>query len=220
MAVGTILQGTGMLQEPVPVLTGAMSRETMRDTLNYVADGASFEGWIRGPEQIAREILAAAGHDPDRPGWMPTLVADGSSLAVAHTILRWIRIARAAIRNGDSATAAHAGIQIGWMIREHDLNVDWGPAALRGQRFIEGPKATRTDSLAHLIDGALQELGPNAAVKAILDHVRTKTDVVQEVRDDGTICWTNGRREKDTSFKAFSNRVAKRRKLFNKTNNS
>lgn len=220
MAVGTVLRGTGMLQERVPTLTGTMSRDTMRDTLNYVADGASFEGWIRGPEQIARKILADAGHDPNRPGWMPTFVPEGSRLATAHTLLKRVRIARAAIRRGDSATATYAGIQIGWLVREHDLNVDWGPAALTGQRFIEGPKAKRADPLARLIDGALRELGPKATVKAIFHHVQTKTDVVQEVGDGGTIYWRSRSGEKKTSFKAFSNRIAKRRKLFNKANNS
>src|SRR5262249_47671682 len=124
MAVGTILRGTGMLQEHVPTLTGSMNRETILDTLNYVAAGASLEGWIRDPEQIARKIFSNAGHDPDRLSWMPTPVLDGSPLAAAQALLRLVSIARAAIRSGDSATAAHAGIQIGWLVREHDLNVE------------------------------------------------------------------------------------------------
>jgi hypothetical protein len=218
MAVGTILRGTGMLQERVPTLTGTMTRETIRDTLNHVADGASFEGWTRGPEQIAREMLADAGHDPDRPGLMPTPVADGSSLAAAHAILRWIRIARAEIRNGNSAAATYAGIQIGCLVREHDLNFDWGRAALRGQPFIEGPKAKRADALARLIRRAFEELEPKATAKAILDYIQTQTDVVQEVDDDGTIYWRNRSSEKKTSFKAFSNRVAEQRKRFSRPN--
>jgi len=217
MAVGTNLRGTGIIQELVPALSGDMSAADFRDTLKYAAAGGSFEGWTRDVEARARKILADAGHDPQRPGFMPTPVADGSPVAVAHEILRWIRIARAAIAKQDAQTAAHAGVQIGWLVREHDLKVDWEKPALRGQAFIEGPRAERRDALARLIDDAFRKLGHDAIFKAILDHLRTKTAVVHEVDDqEGAIYWkTRDGRERETSFKSLRNRIAERRKRVN-----
>jgi hypothetical protein len=197
-----------------------MNRTDIRDTLEHAASGASFEGWIREPEQIARKLLAADGHDPDRPGWMPTLVPEGSSLAAAHEILRQIRIARSSIRKGNADAATHAGLQIGWLIAQYDLKADWEAAALRGRRFIEGPKAKRMDPLARLIESALQELGPSATAREIFAHVQIKTDVAQEPDDNGTIYWMSRGREKKTSYKAFSNRVATLRKRINRPNDS
>jgi hypothetical protein len=105
MAVGMVLRGTGIMQERVPTLSGEMSRTDLRDTLNYVANGASFEGWVAEVERYARKILAEAGHDPERPCGMPTPVEDGSTLAIAHEVLRWIRIARNNIKQGNAADA-------------------------------------------------------------------------------------------------------------------
>ncbi len=130
MAVGTNLRGTGIMQELVPALSGDMSAADFRDTLKYAAAGGSFEGWIRDVEARARKILADAGHDPQRPGFMPTPVEDGSPLAAAHEILRWIRIARFAIAKPDAQAAL-----IGWLVGGHDLRVDLEKPALRGQAF-------------------------------------------------------------------------------------
>jgi hypothetical protein len=207
-----VLRGTGIMQERVPTLSGEMSRTDLRDTLNYVANGASFEGWVAEVERYARKILAEAGHDPERPCGMPTPVEDGSTLAIAHEVLRWIRIARNNIKQGNAADAGFAGIRIGCLVREHDFSVEWEAPALRGKAFIEGPKAPRTDALARLIDDALRQLAHDASTKAILDHVQARTTIVHEVDGEGTVYWVSRGREKKTGLKAFKNRLAARRK--------
>ena len=90
------------------------------------------------------------------------------------------------------------------------------PAAEYGQSFIDGPKKPRRDALARLIDDALAALPPRATAKQVLAKCE-KIDggnVIQEIdRDDPdnpAIRWrARGGREKDTSFKAFQNRLTK-----------
>ena len=216
MPVGMIRRGTGMLQEWVPTLTGDMSAADVRDTLSHVARAASFEGWIADVEAYARNILGEAGHDPERPGCMLTPVEDGSTLVIAHELLRLIRIARSAIKEQDAAYAAYISLRIGCLACKHDLRVQWERSALRGRSFIEGPKAKRTDALARVIDDALRERGRNASIEEVLDHLRGQTMIVDEIDEQGTIYWKTRGREKETGLKAFRNRLTARRKLFNR----
>ena len=147
MAIGMVLRGTGIVQERVPTLSGDMTLRDLCDTVDYVANLISFEGWIAEVERYARKILVEAGHDPEQPGWIPSPVDDGSTLATAHLVLRWIRIARSEIKEGNAAQAAYSGIRIGCLVREHDFKVEWEGAALRGQAFIAGAKAPESTTL-------------------------------------------------------------------------
>jgi hypothetical protein len=205
-----------MMQEWVPTLSGDMTPADVRDTLNYVAGGASFEGWIAHVETYARKILADNGHDPERVGWTPTPLECGSTLDYAHEVLRWIRIARSAIKEQDAAYAAYAALRIARLVREHDLRIDWETPASLGQSFIEGRKAKRTDALGRLTNEALQELGGDASINAIFNYLRSQTTVVQEIDDEGTIYWKTRGREKKTGLKAFRNRLTSLRKRFNR----
>jgi hypothetical protein len=69
-----ILRGSGIMQQRVPTLSGDMTPADVRDTLNYVAGCASFEDWIHDVERYARKTSADAGHDPERPGCMPSAI--------------------------------------------------------------------------------------------------------------------------------------------------
>ena len=86
----------------------------------------------------------------------------------------------------------------------------------RGQQFTRTRPPGTTDALGKLIDNALIRLGPDAPNPAVLDHIRDK-ELVENVDVDWTITWhTPDNRPKTTTFKAFCNRVAARRKALRK----
>ena len=143
MAIGMVLRGTGIMQERVPTLSGDMTLRDLCDTVDYVANLISFEGWIAEVERYARKILVEAGHDPEQPGWIPSPVDDGSTLATAHLVLRWIRIARSEIKEGNAAQAAYSGIRIGCLVREHDLQSRVGRCGLAWASLHCGPQGSK-----------------------------------------------------------------------------
>ena len=85
-----------------------------------------------------------------------------------------------------------------------------------GLQFLNGPRRPRVDELTRLIDDALERLGKEATAEAVLSDIRAAPKV-QEISDDKTIFWLNkSNKEKTTTFKALQNRLAERRKVFNK----
>jgi hypothetical protein len=94
-----------------------------------------FDAWIEEVEAVARAILVRAGRNPDKPGLREGRVEDDSHEDYADRILRWLKICRGAISRNSAAEAAHAGLQIGVLVAEHDMKAEWEPPALGGERY-------------------------------------------------------------------------------------
>jgi len=88
------------------------------------------------------------------------------------------------------------------------------PLARKRIPFENGPKKERFDALGKLIVAALTKF-PDAGVKDLLEEIKRGVggrSVIQEIDEDNVIYWHDGRRERQTPFKTFQNRIAKYRK--------
>ena len=95
------------------------------------------------------------------------------------------------------------------------------PLARKRIPFENGPKKDRLDALGKLIVAALTKF-PDAGVKDLLEEIRREEirreadnsnyrPVIQEIDEDDVINWHDGRRERQTTFKTFQNRITKYR---------
>jgi hypothetical protein len=88
------------------------------------------------------------------------------------------------------------------------------PIFRMGLQFYYGRLRPRRDALAQLIDKALRRLGPKASAREVWNYVAA-TPGVNIDKSSAHLWWRNARgEERGTSFKAFQNRIAERRKLF------
>jgi hypothetical protein len=87
------------------------------------------------------------------------------------------------------------------------------PIFRMGLKFDPRNHGPRRDVLARLMDNSLNRLGQKATADAVLDDIRDAPEI-QEIDDEKTILWRGTHGEKTTGFKAFQNRLAKRRQHF------
>jgi hypothetical protein len=86
-------------------------------------------------------------------------------------------------------------------------------AQRRGQQFEPKGRKGRGDELSRLIDNALVKLGLNAPNLDVHKAIRGAGAIQEVDPDDLTIYWHTGGRQKTTSFKAFCNRVTRRKAI-------
>ncbi len=90
------------------------------------------------------------------------------------------------------------------------------PLARKRIPFESAAKKGRLDRLGKLIVAALTKF-PDARAKDLLEEIRREADnpkyrpVIQEIDEDDVINWHDGRRERQTTFKTFQNRITKYR---------
>src|SRR5215469_5249395 len=82
-----------------------------RSALAEAAAGRGFEGWIRGVEETAREILREAGQDPDHPDL--TTDDDDTPPDFAAKVLKLVAIVRHEIGAGRADAAAGYAAELG-----------------------------------------------------------------------------------------------------------
>jgi hypothetical protein len=132
-------RGTGLTKRPQMVL----DNETLVEGLTKLAKQnkpSPFEGWARGAEQWAHEVLRKAGHDADElngTGDLRQIARDAeedSDEDFAARILAFIVEVRSAIRDGDAARAAMSGVRLGEAVALHDTKTMHEPTWSTGDK--------------------------------------------------------------------------------------
>jgi hypothetical protein len=182
---------------------------------------------IDNAERRMKEILAAAGMPTEaglfqRSGlydWFRGLdkLAEyrgheiGSEVWYAAKIVEQIAEHRTAVAKEKIGEIVDTTLHLALLIKEASIVVEHPGTFDLGLQMMVGRSQPRRDRLALLIDEALDNLGSRASAKDGLEHICATPGV--EVEDDGFITWLTARGvEKTTSFKAFQNRWAARRK--------
>jgi hypothetical protein len=106
-----------------------LDNQTLFEGLKKLAEQnkpSPFEGWVRKAEQWAHEVLTKAGHRANQLTGVGDLrhiartAEEDSDKDFAARILALIAEVRLAIRDGDAARAAMAGVRLGEAIALHD----------------------------------------------------------------------------------------------------
>jgi hypothetical protein len=154
------------------------------------------------------EKLAQRTSDPVWAEFFRGTVRPGSIASAIRTIRFYLRIGQ----------IAEADMALDRLRRRLDLVEEHltQPIFRMGSRFY-GERGPRRDALTRLIDEALNELGPRASAREVLNHIRDASPGL-DIDSDGAIFWRNARRrERTTTFKAFQNRLTHRRRLFSQS---
>ena len=182
---------------------------------------------IDNAERRMEEILAAAGMPTEAGFFQRTGLYDwfrgldklaeyrgheiGSAVWYAAKIVEQIAEHRAAVAKGKIGEIVDTTLHLALLMKEASIVVEHPGIFDLGLQMMVGRSQPRRDRLTLLIDEALDSLGLHASAKNGLNHVRTAPDV--EVDADRLITWLTARGvAKTTSFKAFQNRWAVRRK--------
>jgi hypothetical protein len=138
----------------------------------------------------------------------------------ACRILHVFTQARRAIDKGEADRAAYYAVEFGELKTSITIKKMWEPAALKGQKFNDGPKCKRMDALSEAMLKNWQdfkqreERDPTAAeLWKLVDD-----DCIQEKdEDDQVIYWrrANGKETK-TAFKSFQQRFTNLKKKYKK----
>ncbi|MDA2928286.1 hypothetical protein MYX78_13845 [Acidobacteria bacterium AH-259-G07] len=192
--------------------------------------GEPLESWARGVLEkagLARTgadlnelaILPIGAEQPDsQEGYAVRLL---EKLECVRTLIRMANLGRGitpdlpegyAIRHGEAADAALFAFELGAISMEARMKSGWEGPALKGLKFIEGPKQRRLDALGKLILATLARLHKELRRKPTAREVWKSLpigDVIQERDDDyDELWWRSNGREKKTGFKAFQHRLS------------
>jgi len=209
MAKREEIVGTGITKRTVTHYDGADGDAMLTPMREAWGKALAEGGGVFGARTLnvieqARAILDRSGPGPHA---VDSLADFAGRIVLQHEHVK------AFIEQGDADAAARSAYEMGVLVGKASLKFPYEADALHGQKF--GPKPTRQDALAKLIDDGLSALGAKASARAILDNLRGKvgSGVIQEIDDLDAIYWiaANGK-ERQTPFNKFQNRVSAARK--------
>jgi hypothetical protein len=135
-------RGSGMTQrfEEYLPLNNSTSATSVKQTLERAAEHATFEGWIREPEMVARDILSRAKRDES--GAL-ILIEDDTPQHYAERILALTNKVRGMIEHGVAADAAYLALKLGYLICQADMKFEHEPTWITGRKVREPLETAR-----------------------------------------------------------------------------